>query len=281
MLTAEDIEPLHTGLTVSMAMTHRDQIQSCIETELVSHVVFRNDQRFSYIPVRCEQQPNEFIGLLYAETWFATHPPSAPISGYYEPLSERNLIGADASILHFVRDADNHPCRLVVSGHQIGGMITLSNLQQLPVRASLFALLTGFELLMATVIKHYFQSSDEWLNLLSDERRLKVSSEIERSQREDGFVNSLLFTQFCDKTEIIRKRIDLGISKSSLKTKFASFRKLRDDLAHANEYAATPNAARGVAETVRQMLELELKLKSLKLESIEAGRPGWASSQQS
>jgi hypothetical protein len=53
-------------------------------------------------------------------------------------LSEANLIGADASILAFVRDADRHKCRLVVSGCEISGLVSLSDLQRLPVRAALF-----------------------------------------------------------------------------------------------------------------------------------------------
>jgi hypothetical protein len=45
---------------------------------------------------------------------------------HMRPLSEENLIGADAGILDFVRDADRQRCRLVISGREIGGLVTLS-----------------------------------------------------------------------------------------------------------------------------------------------------------
>jgi hypothetical protein len=58
-------------------------------------------------------------------------------------LPEENLIGADAGILSFVKGADRRGCRLVMSGAEISGLVSLSDLQKLPVRATvLFALIT-------------------------------------------------------------------------------------------------------------------------------------------
>jgi hypothetical protein len=42
------------------------------------------------------------------------------------PLSEENLISADASIVSFIRGADRQPCRLIVSGSEISGLVSLS-----------------------------------------------------------------------------------------------------------------------------------------------------------
>jgi len=50
-----------------------------------------------------------------------------------QPLSEDNLIGADAGILAFVKMADRHSCRLVIAGSEITGLVSLSDVQQLPV----------------------------------------------------------------------------------------------------------------------------------------------------
>jgi hypothetical protein len=59
-----------------------------------------------------------------------------PVSARMSRLSDENLIGADASILTFVRNADRQKCRLVLSGLEISGLVSLSDLQRLPVWAA-------------------------------------------------------------------------------------------------------------------------------------------------
>jgi hypothetical protein len=171
-------------------------------------------------------------------------------------LSENYVIGADASILDFVLDADCKPCRMVVAGSRIVGLVSLSDLQKLPVRAALFGLITGFEMTMATAIERQFGGDNAWLTLLSPGRQEKIQREIEKSRREDGFVNELLFTQFCDKKRIIAKGFDLPFSNRDLQSQLDDLEKLRNNLAHANEYAATPDQARAVCMSLRNLLRL-------------------------
>ena len=110
-------------------------------------------------------------------------------------------------------------------------------------RAALFALITGFEMTLAEAIKAKFATNSDWIKSLSDARQQKIETEIAKSQKDDGFVDALLFTQFADKATIIRKNFELPWSKTFLNKKFSGIRKLRDNLAHANEYAATPEHA--------------------------------------
>jgi len=86
------------------------------------------------------------------------------------PLSEDDMIGADASIVAFVRDADRHKCRLVVSGCEINGLVSLSDLQKLPVRAALFTMVTHLEMVMANFIRRHCGAYAEWQRSLPDER---------------------------------------------------------------------------------------------------------------
>ena len=70
---------------------------------------------------------------------------------------------------------------------------------------------------MAETINQRFGNADEWMSKLSEGRREKIRKEIEASRRDDGFVDKLLFTQFCDKTDIIVKFLQLGQSKAKLR----------------------------------------------------------------
>lgn len=86
-------------------MTPRAHLMTC---ESVSDVTTRNINRHSYVPV---VHDGGFGGLFFAERFFDATPPSGKIS---ERVSapEETLVGADASILDFIRDADQRPCRL-------------------------------------------------------------------------------------------------------------------------------------------------------------------------
>src|SRR5262249_44367801 len=92
-----------------------------------------------------------------------------------------------------------------------------------------------------------------WLKRLSPERQQGIHDEIDKSRRNDSFIDDLLFTQFADKVTIIKKSALISSNKNQFKNDLGGVRKLRDDLAHANDYAASRDAARSVCETVRVM----------------------------
>src|SRR5690606_28851255 len=131
------------------------------------------------------------------------------------PLSEECLIGADASILAFIVEADRHTCRLVVSGSEISGLVSLADLQKLPVRAALFAMITHVEITMTGAIRREFDGSDAWMERLSDDRQAKVEEIAAKSRDENNFVDSILSTQFADKTTIIQKSPSFRGSRSA------------------------------------------------------------------
>lgn len=155
-------------------------------------------------------------------------------------LSDANLIEADASILDFLSEVPSRPFRLLVSGKRIDGMVSWSDLQKLPVRAALFGLITGLEIVMADAIRRQYPTADDWLVRLSCGRRKKVREEIESSLENDSEVDALLFTQISDKADIIRKSWDLGESQRRLKEHFRRIGKLRDKLAHAQRVRWDP-----------------------------------------
>jgi hypothetical protein len=170
-------------------------------------------------------------------------------------LSEENLIGADASILDFVLDADQRPCRLVISGAKIVGLVSLSDLQKLPVRAALFAMITGFEMTMAAFIRQRHPDDDDWLKYLAETRQRKLQVELTKAKADDNYVDMLLFTEFCDKREIVKLQFPED-RRETLGKVLLDIEKLRDRVAHANEYASSPNQAKTLCEVVRELLSL-------------------------
>ena len=120
------------------------------------------------------------------------------------PLSEADLIGADATIFDFISRVRPKPL-LVVSGGRIDGLVAWSDLQKLPVRAAVFALVTGFELTMYEAIKTVFPEGDGWRKHLSDKRVKEAEAVCELRDGNESDVELLLCTEFCDKRTILKK----------------------------------------------------------------------------
>lgn len=265
---------LHAGLTVELISTNRLNLMTCSARESLSAVMERNTEPYDFLPVFVpdDGRQDHIVGLFHAAKYFDDRPHDERVEQHYIPLSEEYLIGADASILGFVIDADEKPCRLVVSGANIVGLVSLSDLQKLPVRAALFALITGFEISIFEAIKQAYPSNEQWKRFLSDGRREKINEEIEQSHRGDGFVDELLFTQFCDKSEILLKGFQLPRSKTIIRGQLERIQELRDKLAHANDYASLPKQQRNVCAIVRSLLELREQIALIeRLDSDSSG----------
>src|SRR5262245_37328916 len=160
------LSAFQSGLTVDLIATRRADFATCLHDETLSSVVERNRQnQFDYLPVfgsTSARKPESIVGLIEIAPFMHELDTAGIVRNVMRPLSEDNLIGGDASILAFVRDADHQRCRLVVSGHEISGLVSLSDLQKLPVRAALFALVTCLEMIMANVIRREFEGMS-WL----------------------------------------------------------------------------------------------------------------------
>jgi hypothetical protein len=131
------------------------------------------------------------------------------------------------------------------------GLVSLSDLQRLPVRAALFGLVTYLEIVMASVIRQEFKGTEDWLSRLPDGRRRKLQDEIVKARKDDELIDALLFTQFVDKARIIYKSGRFLKELNAFEQQYQKIQFLRDHLAHANDYAASPDSAAETCRTVR------------------------------
>jgi hypothetical protein len=246
----------HDGLPVRLIATPREEFRTCRTDEPLAQVLERNIEGFDYFPVTAHGAGGDerIVGLVNLIPFLKREEPAAGLAGErMQPLSEDNLIGADASILAFVRGADHHGCRLIVSGAKVTGLVSLSDLQKLPVRAALFAIITHAEMTMADAIRREFGSTDGWMERLSDGRKAKIQTEFDQAESDDNVVDRLLFTQFVDKVILLKKSPSFTASKTRFEADMQTAQDLRNKLAHANDYAASRDAAAQVCATVRMI----------------------------
>lgn len=250
------LETFQEGLPVQLIATSRAMLATCESGEELAAVVIRNrDNRFDYLPVveGRDASTGIIVGMMEIAPFMADDAPAGLIADHMQPLSEAHLIGADASLLEFIRNADQRPCRLTVSGTDINGLVSLSDLQQLPVRAALFAMVTQLEMTMTDAIKARYGEPREWIKKLPPQWQKRVHREIARRQARDAFVDALLCTRLCEKAAILAKSPRFRGEEEELQDQFDCIRKLRNSLAHADDYAATPEAAANVCRITRMI----------------------------
>ncbi len=248
------LDTLLERLPVNLIATHRADLKVCTLEETVVDVRARNKEGYDHFPVvnTGVANRNAIVGLLDV-TLNANCDASLLVSEVMRPLAEENLIGSDASILAFIRDADHHRCRLVVSGREISGLVSLSDIQRLPVRATLFAMITHLEATMAEAIRRRYDSVEAGIAKLSDPRKEETYRCAEGAKIHNAFVDMLLCTQFCDKVTMVKKHKDFTWSKREFEVDLKEIQKLRDNVAHANDYGATSAMAEQTCKTVRLM----------------------------
>ncbi|SRR5258706_8153474 len=252
----DGFDTLHTGLTVELISTPRNDLKVCRADNQIADVINGNIEKYDYLPVVRSADDRKITGLFHTKEFPAGAPLVGTVAQNFTPLSEETIIGADSSILDFIWDADQKPCRLVVSGAHIVGLVSLSDLQRLPVRAALFALITGFEITMMSAIRKWYDDEEAWISNLSGDRRRILEKQKSISLSKDGLIDSLLLTQFCDKKQLIFRRYQGQRSKTALKNALNKIERLRDFVAHANDYAASPEQATEVCAVVRNLVEL-------------------------
>ena len=262
---SEGFERVHANLSVGLIATPRDNVRVCHPED--SLVQVRSDDTisaFDYLPVE-EACQKGIVGLLATKNYASSASEGdeqALVRDHMYPLSEVDLIGEDATILDFIMRVRRKPL-LVVAGERIQGLVAWSDLQQLPVRAAIFALLTGFELTMYEAIKELLGDGG-WQEHLGC-CRLKMAEDTYADRvRNNSEVDLLLCTQFHDKSTILRKHLSFDAqakiptltSKGKFKSAVEEIRKLRDSVAHANTYAMCWDEVEKLQQTVKTLVDL-------------------------
>lgn len=232
------------GLTVRLMTTFEPNC--CDVDDNLAEVVDRQDLReFDYVPVK---ERDEVVGLLHRAE-HDTEDATGRVREAMRQLRGDLIISADAGILSYIEDAHERPCRLVLSGSRLDGIVTLSDLQRLPVRPAIFLLITHLELLMSDWIRQHCQSEREWLEKLGDGRPKEIEKQWTKLQANDLAIDKLTATHFSDKYKLVMK---LGSFEDPEESENELFRvkELRNRVAHAGDYALTQETARETIEVV-------------------------------
>ncbi|MBZ9857059.1 hypothetical protein LB566_25025 [Mesorhizobium sp. CA13] len=110
---------------------------------------------------------------------------------------------------------------------------------------------------MTEAIKAKDLGQERWPSLMSAGRRSSMESRIKLARSKGGILDELLYTEFCDKRDILMK---LLFREDPRRAQFVKNLKeieaLRNQLAHANDYADTNGRAAGICAVVRNLITI-------------------------
>jgi CBS domain-containing protein len=219
-------------------------------SEPVADAMGRADHhRFDFLPVR-DGVEGPVVGLFSRKAIGADR--VALVRDVMQPLSSSNLIAIDAPLLQFVLSADSNPCRLILDDTEIRGLVTLSDIQQLPVRTALFGLFIHLELLLTQAIRRLVGSDQSPFDLLSGKRAEQARQRWEQFKDSGLDHDPYSALMFGDKKTIAKKRKLGGLSGERIDLDLSRIEnQLRNPIAHGADYALTETRARETVEAVR------------------------------
>jgi hypothetical protein len=129
-------------------------LATCFAVEQVKAVQIRVEALdFDNVPVRALDEDigeGDVIGVVER---IKDHPPEAQVRDVMTPLSESMLVAGSQSLVRFLPRIADREYRLVVEEQRIMGVVTPSDVVQLPVRLLVFASLIHLEETMANVLR--------------------------------------------------------------------------------------------------------------------------------
>jgi hypothetical protein len=237
---------LERGFPVRLIGTFEGLV-TCAMDDPLDQVRARPETRpYDQLPVL---DAGRVVGLLHCRE-LATAGAGARVRDVVERLDETLLIAADAGILGFLLAAKTSPCRLILDGERITGLVSKSDLQKLPVRSLLFHIVTHLELAMAAWIRRQFADESSWLRVLTQGRRNAVEKRYRGLAEARLAVDRLTATMFADKRAVLLRTAALPLSRNRAKADFEAIEALRDAVAHIGDYALTQEAADRTIDTV-------------------------------
>lgn len=242
---------LETGLTVGTIAS--SPIATCSVHDEPDEVLARPEwSDYDALPVA---DGNRIIAVVERNT------------GSRRPLDSSILVSADQPLEEFLKThglvQDGY--RLVIFGGKIEGIVTPSDLLRLPVRVLAFALLSHLEMTMVKIIDRHNIDTEQWLHIVSEERKEELLCHQETLRRHQLNPNMLEFTYMSEKLNVLKC---LKLIPNSVATKASGLNELRNQIAHNRDYV---RSSKDLNRFLRRMERLPILISTF--ECIALGRP--------
>ena len=190
------LDGLDAGIQVRHIATF--EIESCEPDDTVKSVIEREDWRiFSQVLVR---HSGHAVGILEKKGADS----AKTVGQEMRPLSGAMLIAGDAPLSEFLSVCHHHSFRLVVDRTRADGIVTVSDLQKLPVRLHAYTRIAHLEMLMAEIIRRRSHHDDSlWKHHVKPSMIRKAEKLRAYYERQDLGLPLIEYTDFGDKVQAL------------------------------------------------------------------------------
>ena len=158
-------------------------------------------------------------------------------------LTEGMFMSAGAPLIDFLATADEQRFRLLVDGGAVTGLVTLSDVQKLPVYPLLFGLLIAVELLLVDWLRQACgDRPDAWLVHLNPQQRRTIEKHWQDAQQRDLAIDKLALASFSHEIQAAAA-MDLFVGHEQQLVAIKGLKDLRNLVCHAAEFAPNPEQA--------------------------------------
>ncbi len=229
LLFEETLKRLEAGLQVELIAAFL--LETCLVSEKAADVLANSRfEDFTCIPVR-EGEDGPIIGVLERPQT----PEQEASEPRMRPLDGSMLISAEASLRELIPLLRQSPYRLVVTEKGVEGIVTRSDLQKLPVRLYVFALITHLEQLMRDIIAERYPN-DDWFVLLPPQLRKSIEKDWQKLKERDLTISKLECASLSAKCTILEQVLPPEEGKK-LSEEHKMIVDLRNTIDHATSYA--------------------------------------------
>lgn len=249
-------------LTVEQIMTPRSQFLCCAANDPAGRAFDGIPDVYDAAPVvnGTRDDPDaEVIGLIWRSEVAGAGPAKSVLSLTNDrPVTE--ALKPDAAMLDYARNAVADRVALVAGRGAVLGLVTVYDLERLPVRLSLFQHVLDLEERLGEAITGLARDPETWADLVPD-RRKEIQDGIARSRRRDHHGSPILGIGFTEKIEIARVLLPRALGKTFDPSSLDRVATFRNDIAHGLPFKRVEDVPR----RVRQIDGLLQVLKSPRL----------------
>jgi hypothetical protein len=232
---------IRTGLTIELIATPRAMMKVRQRSDRQD---LKNDpelEDFDFVPIK---EGDEIVGVFDRE------------QNRIRDLSEVMLRASDDSLLSFVEYADTRKFALLASDCRVVGIVTLADIQKLPVYCVLFSLLISVEMLLMELIRKACKDDpDKWIKHIKNEKAKKaIEDHWKKSKRDNIGIDMLACASFSDELTAAGGLKLLSTGETEILNRL---KKLRNDVFHGKEIGLAPDCALKIPSHVRDALRIQ------------------------
>ncbi|CAM3811472.1 Swt1 family HEPN domain-containing protein [Aeromicrobium ponti] len=242
-----------TNITVNSIA---ESIQFCREEDdarLIKEEMARN--HFDVLGVK---KHDEIAGYIERD-----HLSAGRVNDYMKSFTAKDLISDSTPLIHLLHILKDNRRVFILEKARVTKLVTYSDLQKAPVRMIIFGYITLLEMKLGEIINIHFPKQS-WKKLISPGRLEKAIELYKDKVNKNEDLNLVECLQISDKLDLVfvedeKLRTIYSVpSKTAGRSIAKEIRRLRDELAHANELGTglTWKEIIEVLETIEGILEI-------------------------